>query len=78
MKKKFLTVFDYGTGGIWQYVYAESKEQIEQKFREITVLETPPDWWADRPMDVKREYDIDGPLDDFMSRMVQTKNRSDK
>jgi hypothetical protein len=75
MKKKFLTVYDYGTGGVWQYIYAESKEQLERKFPEIEVLESLPAWWAERPINVKREYDIDGELDEFMSLMTKQKEK---
>ena len=41
---KYLTCYDYGHGGIWRYVLAESKEQIEQLYPELDVVDTPPKW----------------------------------
>ena len=48
MKKDFLVVYDYGTGGIWTVIHARSKEEIEQKFPDLKVMNDPrPDWMTD-------------------------------
>jgi hypothetical protein len=47
-KKKFIFFFDYTTGGVWYYIYAHSKEAIEQVFPEMYVFETPPKRFTER------------------------------
>jgi len=47
MKRPFLTLYDYETGGVWAYIYAESPEEIHSKFRDLTVYESPPKWMSD-------------------------------
>jgi hypothetical protein len=37
----FLSCYDYGMGGAWLYVEAESPEQIQQTYDGLTVFETP-------------------------------------
>jgi hypothetical protein len=37
-KKRFLAVYDYGSGGIWVSIFARSVEEIERKFRDLEVL----------------------------------------
>jgi len=32
MKRPFLAVYDYGQGGLWAYVWADSSQQVEAKF----------------------------------------------
>ena len=41
-KKKFIFFYDYGTGGVWYYIYAYAKEAIEKVFPEMYVFEKPP------------------------------------
>jgi hypothetical protein len=43
MKRPFLVVYDYGTGGVWAYVWAESEEQILSRF-DVDVISEVPDW----------------------------------
>ena len=68
MKTKFLTVYDYGTGGVWQYVYAESKKDILDKYPKLEVLDEKPEWFEDRVESIKdlRIYDIDDAPDEVM------------
>ena len=42
MKQKFLVVYDYGMGGVWAFVSANSKADIVGRFPELKVIETPP------------------------------------
>ena len=41
---KYLVCYDYGTGGVWLYVDAASASDITAKYRDLTVVETPPAW----------------------------------
>jgi hypothetical protein len=43
MKTKLLTVYDYGMGAIWRYIYARRAEEIADKYPGLEVLEQEPD-----------------------------------
>jgi hypothetical protein len=43
----FLSCYDYGQGGIWLYIEAETPEQIRQKYPSLIVFEIPPPFWND-------------------------------
>jgi hypothetical protein len=47
MRKPYLVVYDYGQGGLWGYVVANSKAEIEASFHEVTVLDQKPDWMSE-------------------------------
>jgi hypothetical protein len=42
LKREFLVVYDYGQGGIWEYIRAMSAEQIEALFPELKVVAARP------------------------------------
>ena len=44
MKKKFLTAYDYGQGGIWRFILAESEQQLNEQYPELTVFHEYPNW----------------------------------
>ena len=44
MKTKFLTSYDYGQGGVWRVIFAESEQQINKKYPELTVVHEHPSW----------------------------------
>ena len=46
-KRPFLVVYDYGQGGIWAYVLAQSANEIESRFPDLRVVATRPDWMDD-------------------------------
>jgi len=43
-KRRFLAVYDYGTGGGWVYVWARSPEEIEHRFRDLKIVDAKPAW----------------------------------
>jgi hypothetical protein len=46
-RRRFLTAFDYGMGAVYEYVLADSAEDIVKRFApDATVLTTPPPWLA--------------------------------
>ena len=71
MKKRFLTVDDYGMGGIWQYIWAESANEITKKYPGLRVVHDVPQWLEKEPKLVYREYDIEDEPDEFLSRMTR-------
>jgi len=44
LKQPFLTCYDYGQGGVWAWVIAESAAQIRELYPELTVLDRMPHW----------------------------------
>jgi hypothetical protein len=46
VSESFLVVFDYGQGGLWAYVRADSADAITRKYPELQVFRRPPDWMA--------------------------------
>ncbi|HEY1561734.1 MAG TPA: hypothetical protein VGF71_12735 [Caulobacteraceae bacterium] len=40
----FLACYDYGMGGIWLYVDAESAADVVKRHPDLTVAEHTPDW----------------------------------
>jgi len=44
MKRRFLVNYDYGMGGVWAYLMAESEEQIAERFPELMVVHRNPVW----------------------------------
>ena len=43
---EFLACYDYGTGGIWLYVKAESATKLVERYPALTVIEQAPAWWT--------------------------------
>ena len=70
MKKRFLVVHDYGTGGAWAYVRAESADTITSNFPALTIVPETPEWLHGKEGDLPEE-DVDHPgewLDTFGQR----------
>lgn len=80
MKQRYLIVHDYGMGGIWGYMYANSADEIERRYPELKVVHDAPDWLQGsyRTQIEKRTFDIDDTptgllLDIINARQVQKK-----
>jgi len=63
VKRPYLVLYDYGMGGLWAYVVAVSPAEIVDRFPELTVFESRPEWMTDDSpelVDIATE-DIDEP-----------------
>ena len=63
-KTTFLAAHDYGMGGIWVLIDADSPEQIERLYPQLKVVHARPDWLNDEQLDrIRRHlhFDIDAP-----------------
>ncbi|MGQ0743498.1 MAG: hypothetical protein ACT4OS_04015 [Acidimicrobiales bacterium] len=47
MKQPILVLYDYGAGGVWAFVLAESPEEVEREFPELKVVSPRPSWMTD-------------------------------
>lgn len=45
-KRPFLVCHDYGMGGIWAYLWAETRERIERELPGLAVVDELPPWLA--------------------------------
>ena len=61
MKRPYLVVYDYGTGGLWAYIWAESEEQITSRL-DVEVVPEPPAWLIGQKPGIFT-LDIDDPPD---------------
>jgi hypothetical protein len=62
MKKNYLVVYDYGTGGVWAVIAARSRNEITQKYPMLSVHDDRPSWMTDEYYEkivATRKYDID-------------------
>jgi hypothetical protein len=68
-REKFLTVYDYGQGGVWRILLAESQDQIERELPQLRILGGPPDWMTEAELAAVRIVDIDSKDDDFLNQL---------
>jgi hypothetical protein len=44
MRSEFLVLYDYGTGGSWAYLQADSEGQIHARYPQLKVMTVRPEW----------------------------------
>lgn len=63
MKKKFVAVYDYGTGGVWFYFFANNAGEITAKYPFLAVVNEEPEFLKDpiqrANMEQRSTFDID-------------------
>jgi len=72
MKKQYLVVYDYGTGGVWGILAARSEHEIYEKYPDLKVVETRPAWMSDADYNNVREsssFDIDAPASGWLAKL---------
>ena len=76
MKRSFLTVYDYGQGGVWLVLLAESRDEVETKYPELTVVENPPASMSDDELTrikERRTLDVDDMVDPFLKSLRESR-----
>ena len=61
MKSEYLVAYDYGMGGLWAYVRAESEAEILAAFPELQVVDERPHWMDDKRAATLDRLDLDAP-----------------
>lgn len=72
MKRPFLTVYDYGQGGVWLFLLAESEQQIRERYPDLQIAEKPPQSLDEEQLaDIRagRTLDIDDESDPFLASL---------
>ena len=47
VKTPHLVLYEYGQGGVWAYVWAESQTEIKRLYPELSVVSQLPEWAQD-------------------------------
>jgi hypothetical protein len=69
-KQEFFVVYDYGQGGLWAILRAESAEQVRRKYPGVEVFEGRPPMLNDATVSSIRRAgvrDIDDPPDGWLA-----------
>lgn len=74
MKAKFVAVYDYGTGGVWFYFFANNADEIVAKYPFLTVVNEEPEFLQDpiqrANMEERFTFDIDSPPTGVLADML--------
>jgi len=71
MKKKILSYYHYGMGGVYFWIMANSAEEVDKRFSLIRVIDSLPDWLTEDAAQKLPTYDIDIDLEDIL-RIVRS------
>jgi hypothetical protein len=77
MKKPFLVLYDYGQGGAWADLLADSPSEITRKWPELQVVETPPQGMSREVLErIRREstFDVNDDREGFFSSILEQRN----
>jgi hypothetical protein len=73
MRREFLTVYDYGQGGVWTLLLANSTEQIRDRYPELKVVTRPPDTMTEEELErirsKRHRVDIDDLQEPFLKSL---------
>jgi hypothetical protein len=78
MKREFFVVDDYGQGGIWLVIHAESAAAIKEKYPELDVFEEAPEFLTQEVVDrarAKRSYELDDAPTGYLADIVADRQR---
>lgn len=73
MKKNYLVVYDYKSGGVWAIIAARSEAEIQQKYPMLAVVKNRPGWMTDveyQRLIADQSYDIDDPPSGWLATML--------
>jgi hypothetical protein len=74
-KQRFLVVYDYGQGGTWAFIWAQSADDIHERYRDLKVVDTMPSWLTGDHLATTEQnmtFDIDNVRPgDWIARMLR-------
>jgi hypothetical protein len=71
-KSEFLVGYDYGTGGVWAYLLADSLDEVSKRYPELQVISEKPSWMFDdeeRRIRDRMTIDIDDESNEFLAAL---------
>lgn len=78
-KQKFLVMYDYGMGGLWAYLWARDKNEIQQLFPELKIVDEWPPSMSEATQKATEEretYDIDSDQERGILKVVMAERGS--
>lgn len=77
MKRDFLVVYDYGQGGVWAYIRAESADEIKSRYPELEIREEIPKWMSTKYLGQLRQrtLDVDDTTIGLLAEVVDARPR---
>jgi len=69
-KQAFLVVYDYGQGGRWAWIRADSAKSILQRYPELKIIDELPDWLTSSGAPNLREYDLEDPPAGLLAALI--------
>ena len=70
VKNRYLTVYDYGMGGVWVYITARSPDEITTKYPGLNVVLELPSWMTpNEEPEENMTFDIDDPPSGWLSSL---------
>jgi len=79
MKREFLVLYDYGTGGIWAFLLADTEHQVRTRFPELRIVTERPSWLTEEEERLLRErltVDIDDLAHPFLKSLIRGRERN--
>lgn len=76
---KYVICYDYGMGGLWATMLADSVAEIHTVYPELEVYSAPPEWMSDhefRRYLAKPLLDLHGPADGILKVLVEDRRTS--
>ena len=74
-QQPFLACYDYGQGGLWAFITAESAREITSAYPELTIVERTPSWVTPEIMRKLPRLDLRAPPTDVLAVLVQERAR---
>jgi hypothetical protein len=65
---QFLACYGYGQGGVWVFIRANARADIEAEYPELTLVETPPAWLVARVLPLLDLEHPSGLLQDLLDQ----------
>ena len=68
-QNRYLTVYDYGMGGVWTFILAPSADAITEKYPQLEVVSEPPPWMVEEGIEKTRVVHLDDADDPFLAAL---------
>lgn len=69
MAERYLTLYDYGTGGVWTFIIAPSPEAITEKYPQLQIVSEPPEWMVESGIEEINTVSLDDADDPFLAAL---------
>ena len=78
-QETFMVVYDYGMGGLWGLVRADSEEEIHRLYPELVIFYERPVWMTDDSYSrivLKDTYDLNAPPTGMLAAIVADRDHA--